>query len=174
MHEGQGRFRRKTMKLATLIATTALCAAVTATSAYAATVKLYTWREQELPLWKYISDNNVLGDIDVEAVQIQSDNYDAKLRVDLQSEGVDLFQCRAGAACLSPFIDAGTIKPTNIDLSALAPAALDAARGPDGKLYGGAVAIQMESFVYNTKVFTDNGIAVPKTLAELDAAAAKL
>ena len=162
------------MRISTWIATTALAAALTATSAYAATVKLYTWREQELPLWKYISDNNVLGDIDVEAVQIQSDNYDSKIRIDLQSEGVDLFQGRAGAAWLKSFIDAGIIKPITTDLSALAPAALDAARGPDGKLYGVPFAIQMESVIYNTKVFADNGIAVPTTLDELNAAADKL
>ena len=35
-------------------------------------------------------------------------------------------------------------------------------------------AIQMESVIYNTKVFADNGIAVPNTLDELNAAADKL
>lgn len=162
------------MRLSVLLASTALCGALMTSSAYAATVNLYTWREQELPLWQYISDNDVLGDIDVNAVLIQSDNYDSKIRIDLQSEGVDLFQGRAGAAWLASFIDAGIIKPTSSDLSGVAPAALDAARGPDGQLYGVPFAIQMESFIYNTKVFADNGIAVPKTLDELKAASDKL
>ncbi len=143
-------------------------------SAAAETVKLYTWREQELPLWQHISENDILGDIDVEVVQLVSDDYDAKLRVDLQSNQPDLFQGRAGAAWLKPLIEAGTIKPIDVDLSAMAPAALDAGRGPDGQQYGVPFAIQMESFIYNTQVFADNGIEVPKSLDELDAAAAKL
>lgn len=162
------------MRFSNLLVTTALCGALMTSSAYAVTVNLYTWREQELPLWQYISDNDVLGDIDVNAVQIQSDNYDSKIRIDLQSEGVDLFQGRAGAAWLASFIDAGIIKPTTVDLANIAPAALDAARGADGQLYGVPFAIQMQSVVYNTKVFADNGIEVPKSLDELKAASEKL
>lgn len=162
------------MRISTLLATTALCAALTTSSAYAATVNLYTWREQELPLWQHISDSDVLGDIDVKAVLIQSDNYDSKIRIDLQSEGVDLFQGRAGAAWLGSFIDAGIIKPTTVDLSGLAPAALEAARGPDGQLYGVPFAIQMQSVIYNKDVFEANGIDVPRSLDELHAASETL
>lgn len=150
------------------------CAVILSTTAYAETVNLHTWRVQEPPLWQYISDNDILGDIDVEVVQILPDNYDSKVRIDLQSEGVDLFQGRAGAAWLTQFIDAGVIKPTTVDLSGIAPAALDAGRGPDGQIYGVPFAIQMESFIYNTDVFADNGIAVPTSLDELKAAAEKL
>ena len=85
------------MRFSSLFVTTALAGALMTTAASAETVRLYTWRVQELPLWQYISENDVLGVIDVEAVLIQSDNYDSKLRVDLQSEGIDLFQGRAGA-----------------------------------------------------------------------------
>jgi raffinose/stachyose/melibiose transport system substrate-binding protein len=162
------------MRFSSLFVTTALAGALMTTAASAETVRLYTWRVQELPLWQYISENDVLGDIDVEAVLIQSDNYDSKLRVDLQSEGIDLFQGRAGAAWLSAFIESGTIEPTTIDLSELAPAALDAARGPDGQLYGVPFAIQMESFIYNAQVFEDHGISAPQTLDELNAAAETL
>lgn len=162
------------MRFSAFFVTTALAGALMTTAASAETVRLYTWRVQELPLWQYISENDVLGDIDVEAVLIQSDNYDSKLRVDLQSEGIDLFQGRAGAAWLSSFIESGTIKPTTIDLSEIAPAALDAARGPDGQLYGVPFAIQMESFIYNAQVFADHGISPPQTLDELNAAAETL
>ena len=162
------------MRLSALVASTALAAVLMTSSALAETIKLYTWRVQELPLWQFINDNKLLGDIDVEVVQLNSDDYDTKLRVDLQSNQPDVFQGRAGAAGLAPLIDAGTIKPIDTDLTAMAPAALDAGKGPDGKQYGVPFAIQMESFVYNTQVFADNGIAVPKTLDELDAAAAKL
>ena len=160
------------MKFTTLLATTALSAAFLTTGAYAETVKLYTWREQEIPLWKFISDNDVLGpDLDVEAVLVQSDNYDTKLRTDLQSNAPDLFQARAGAAWLASFIQAGIIKPTTVDLAGIAPAALDSARGADGELYGVPFAIQMQSVIYNKAVFEANGITVPTTEAEFTAAA---
>ncbi|MDB5538650.1 MAG: hypothetical protein JWQ89_377 [Devosia sp.] len=162
------------MRLSTMLATTALCGALMTTTGIAGEITLYTWRQQELPLWQYINDNKLLGDTTVKAVQINSDDYDAKLRIALQSPGVDLFQGRAGAAWLSSFIDSGILKPTTTDLAAMAPGTLDAARGPDGQLYGVPFAVQMESILYNTKVFADNGIEVPKTLDELKAASEKL
>lgn len=163
------------MRISLLLGATALCGVLTTTSAYAVTVNLYTWREQEVPLWTHISENDVLGaDIDVNPVLIQSDNYDAKLRIDLQGEAVDLFQARAGAAWLSPLIDAGVITPSTVDLSSMAPGAMDAARGPDGEIYGVPFAIQMQSFIYNTAVFEAHGITPPATMDELKAAADKL
>jgi raffinose/stachyose/melibiose transport system substrate-binding protein len=151
-----------------------LGAALLTTTALAGEVTLYTWRIQEQPLWDYINANKVLGDTTVKVVQINSDDYDAKLRIALQSPGVDLFQGRAGAAWLKPLIEAGSIQPTTTDLSSMAPGTMDAARGPDGKLYGVPFAVQMEGFLYNTKVFADNGISPPKTLDELAADADKL
>jgi raffinose/stachyose/melibiose transport system substrate-binding protein len=161
------------MRISTFVAGV-LGAALLSTTALAGEVTLYTWRIQEQPLWDYINANKVLGDTTVKVVQINSDDYDTKLRIALQSPGVDLFQGRAGAAWLKPLIEAGSIKPTTTDLSSMAPGTMDAARGPDGKLYGVPFAVQMEGFLYNTKVFADNGISVPKSLDELAADAEKL
>lgn len=163
------------MKIAALLGTTALCGALMTSAALAVDVTLYTWRIQEAPLWQYISDNDVLGDINVNVVEVQSDQYDAKLRADLQGGvGIDLFQARAGAAWLAPLIDGGVIKPATTDLAGMAPASLEAGRGADGNVYGVPFAIQMQSVIYNTKVFADNGIEVPKTADEFAAAAEKL
>jgi raffinose/stachyose/melibiose transport system substrate-binding protein len=164
------------MRLSTLTITTALGAALFSTSAFAETIRLYTWRPQEVALWNTISEQDLLGDIDIEVVEVQSDNYDTKLRADLQSGGPDIFQGRAGAAWLSAFIDAGIIKPLpeTVDLANIAPAALDAGRGPDGELYGVPFAIQMQSFIYNTAVFEQNGISVPTSMDELNTAMATL
>jgi raffinose/stachyose/melibiose transport system substrate-binding protein len=151
-----------------------LGAALMTTTALAGEVTLYTWRIQEQPLWDALNASGVLGDTTVKVNVITSDDYDAKIRIALQSPGVDLFQGRAGAAWLSSFVDAGIVKPTTTDLSGIAPGTLDAARGADGKLYGVPFAVQMEGFLYNTKVLADNGIDIPKTAADLDAAAAKL
>lgn len=164
------------MKISMLMATTALGLAAMAGAAQAETVNLYTWRVQEQPLWQYISDNDVLGaDIDVNVVLLTSDTYESELNADLQAgAGVDLFQGRAGAAWLAPMIDAGVIKPTTVDLSTIAPATLDAARGADGELYGVPFAIQMQSFIYNTAVFEAAGLTPPTSFDEFTAAAEAL
>lgn len=161
------------MRISTFVAGV-LGAALMTSTALAGEVTLYTWRIQEQPLWDYINKNKVLGDTTVKVVIVDSDTYEQKLTTALQSPGVDLFQGKAGAAWLKPYVDSGVLKPTTTDLSNIAPATLDAARGADGKLYGVPYAVEMESFIYNTKVFADNGIAVPATMADLDAAAAKL
>ncbi|MEO7221373.1 MAG: extracellular solute-binding protein [Devosia sp.] len=147
-----------------------LGAALMTTTALAGEVTLYTWRIQEQRVWDALNAAKTLGDTTVKVVIVNSDDYDAKLRIALQSPGVDLFQGRAGAAWLGSFIDAGIVKPTTTDLSGIAPGTLDAARGADGQLYGVPFAVQMEGFLYNTKVFADNGVEVPKTLDELNAA----
>ena len=160
------------MRISTLAAGV-LGAALMTTTALAGEVSLYTWRIQEQPLWDAINSSGVLGDTTVKVNVITSDDYDAKIRIALQSPGVDLFQGRAGAAWLGSFIDAGVIKETTTDLATMAPGTLDAARGADGKLYGVPFAVQMEGFLYNTKVFADNGVEVPKSADELKAAAEK-
>lgn len=162
------------MRIRTFVAGV-LGAALMTTTALAGEVTLYTWRIQEQPLWDYINQNKVLGDTTVKVViPTQGDDYEAKMRIALQSSGVDLFQGKAGAAYLSQFIDAGVIKPISTDLGKMNQATVDAARGPDGKVYGVPYAVEMQSVVYNTKVFDDNGIAVPKSMDELNAAADKL
>ena len=162
------------MRNSILTAVAALSAALLTTTAFGGEVTLYSWRIQEQPLWDAINQSKALGDTSVKLVVINSDDYDSKLRIALQSPGVDLFQGRAGAAWLQPFVDAGTLKPTSTDLKDMAPGTLDAARGADGQLYGVPFAVQMEGVLYNTKVFADNGIAVPKTLDDFNAASDKL
>ena len=152
-----------------LLATTFLAVGQTAA---AEEVTIYSWREQEIPLWQYISDNNLIDGVTINFVRLNSDDYDTKLRIDLQSGGPDIFQGRAGAAWLASFIDAGVIAPLEgVDLSNMAPAAMTAAMGADGQVYGVPFAIQMESIIYNKGVFAANGIAVPTTMGELAAAA---
>ena len=155
-----------------LLATTVLGFAQTAS---ADEVTIYSWREQEIPLWQHISDNNLIDGVTINFVRTAADDYDTKLRIDLQNGGPDIFQGRAGAAWLASFIDAGVIAPlSGVDLSGIAPAAMTAAQGADGQIYGVPFAIQMESIIYNKGVLAANGIAEPSNLGELAAAADKL
>lgn len=139
-------------------------------------LKLYSWREQEAPLWQHISDKGLIDGVTIEFVRIAGDDYDTKLRIDLQSGGPDIFQGRAGAAWLASFVDSGTVKPlsSSINLDNIAPAALAAGQSADGTQYGVPFAIQMESIIYNKGVFAQNGIAEPDSLEALDAAAKTL
>ena len=162
------------MNLRTKTFAALLSGTVLTSIATAETIKLYTWREQEIPLWEYISENDLVGDVDIEVVWIQGENYDSKLRIDLGNNVPDMFQGRSGAAWLQPYIEAEAIKPLAIDSSAMAAAALNAATGYDGKVYGVPFAIQMESVVYNKAVFEENEISVPTTMAEMEDAMATL
>ncbi len=159
----------RTKTLVAVLSGTALTSIATAE-----TLKLYTWREQEIPLWEYISENDLIGDVDVEVVWIQGENYDSKLRIDLGNNVPDMFQGRAGAAWMKPYIDAGTIEPLALDSSVFAQSSLPAATGYDGKVYGVPFAIQMQSVVYNKAVFEDQGIEVPTSLDDLESTMAAL
>jgi raffinose/stachyose/melibiose transport system substrate-binding protein len=53
------------------------------------------------------------------------------------------------------------------------PAAAWEAYTHDGKIYGVPISLDAKVFAYNTKLFKDHGVAVPKTLDDLLAACAK-
>src|SRR6218665_1271838 len=97
------------MRLSILTAAGVLSAALMTSTAFAGEVSLYTWRIQEQPLWDALNASGILGDTTVKVNVIASDDYDAKVRIALQSPGVDLFQGRAGAAWLASFIYARII-----------------------------------------------------------------
>ncbi|GHV45190.1 sugar ABC transporter substrate-binding protein [Spirochaetia bacterium] len=80
----------------------------------------------------------------------------------------------------SAYADNTTYKDYVYDLSkedfirSLSPSALEGVT-VDGKILGYPFLVQSHSFIYNKKVFADNGITnLPRTLAEYDAAAQKL
>ena len=162
--------------LARLTASAVAVSGLWAGVAAAEEVTLYSWREQEIPLWEHISENALIDGVTVNFVRVPGDDYDTKLRIDLQSDGPDLFQGRAGAAWLAPFIDAGVIEPLGDDvgLERISPAAMAAARGADGQTYGVPFAIQMQSILFNEGVLAANGIEPPTSMDELAAAAGTL
>ncbi len=148
----------------------------TATPALAEEITIYSWRIQEIDMWKHISDAGLIDGVTINYLGLDGDTYETKLRTDLQSGGPDIFQGRAGAAWLASFIESGVIAPldSSVDMSGIAPAALSAGQGADGQQYGVPFAIQMESIIYNKGVFEANDIAVPTTMEEFDAAAEAL
>ena len=160
----------KKMTLRAILATTALAAVA---PAYAEEITIYSWRIQELDMWKHISDAGLIDGVTINYLGLDGDTYETKLRTDLQSGGPDIFQGRAGAAWLASFIDSGVVAPldSSVDVSGIAAAALAAGQGADGQQYGVPFAIQMESIIYNKGVFAANNIAVPTTMDEFNTAA---
>lgn len=151
-----------------LASTLAVATLATSQAALADTeLKLWTWREQEIALWEYVTENNLVPGVDIIMERISSDDYEAKLRIGLQQGGPDLFQGKAGAAWLEPLIKAGAVAPLKgVSLKNIVPSTLSAATGPDGKIYGVPFAVQMESIIYNTAVFDKYGLSEPANEAE--------
>ncbi len=143
--------------------------AIAGEAAAATSVTLYTWREQDLDFWEAVNQQNLIPDVKIDVKWIKADSYESKTRIDVQNGKVDLFNGKAGAAWLNDWITAGVVAPVNLDMSNITEAALTAATGPDGKLYGVPFVMQMESIIYNQMVFDTYGIKPDwKNLSELE------
>ena len=160
---------KKTLAMATAAATLA-----TSQLAFAedTTVELYTWREQDQALFDYINEKHLIPGVKVN-LNVYTEDVEAKLRIDMQTNRPDLYHAKAGSAWIKPWVDAGVAAPVadlGIDLSAFGEAALAGARGTDGKIYGVPFVMQMESILYNKAVLDEE----PKSLEELEATFADL
>ena len=110
-------------------------------------------------------DNDVLGDINVNVVEVQSDQYDANCGPTCRAASGSIVPARAGAAARAADRrrrhQAGDHRPRK------APPRSKPGAARTGTSMACLFAIQMQSVIYNTKVFADNGIEVPKTADEL-------
>lgn len=160
----------------TLLAATTMAAVATSGIALAkdTTLELYTWRIQDEALFKHINDNNLIPGVRINAnVYSGADEHETKLRIDFQSNRVDLYHAKAGSAWIQPWIDAGVAAPVTdmgVDLSDFSQAALFGATGTDGEVYGVPFVMQMQSILYNKAVVKNE----PKNLSELEALFAQL
>ncbi|WP_062263396.1 ABC transporter substrate-binding protein [Endozoicomonas arenosclerae] len=165
----------KTLKKCLVAASVGLSVAVTSFSAAAdVTLKLWTWREQEKPLWEEVSKRLEGVDIKVEVTDAQQ--YNSRLNVALQNGGPDLFQGRPRASFLDQYVEAGIVKPIpgSVDLSGLAQGVMNAGQASDGKTYGVPFAVQTIQILYNKKLFRELGIKEPTNQAEFTEAMKKL
>lgn len=133
------------------------------------TVTLYTWRQQELVLWQYINDNNLIEGVTVELKPIVYDTYQSHVLLDLLTGKVDLFQWAPGAANLKPLIDKGFIAPLDNNLEQMNASARLASLGPDQRYYGVPFALQLQALIGNGKLLKKHGInAAPASISELE------
>lgn len=159
----------------TLAAVTAVASMTASTAVFAdTTLELYTWRIQDQALFDHINENNLIPGVTINAnVYPGADEHETKLRIDFQTNRVDLYHAKAGTAWIQPWIDAGVTAPASdlgLDLSAFSDAALFGATGTDGNVYGVPFVMQMQSILYNKAVVDSE----PQNLKQLEALFASL
>ncbi|TGG94233.1 extracellular solute-binding protein [Natronospirillum operosum] len=161
----------------TLAGLTAAITLSAGTAVYADTVlNTYTWRPQDEALWTYINDNNLIDGVTVR-LDTTTEDFESKLRVDMQSNRPDLFFAKAGAPWLSSWMDADVIAPISdydVDLDMFGAAAITGSTGSDGVVYSVPVGMELQAILYNRAALEQHGISEPQTLAELEAAFATL
>lgn len=144
----------------------------------ATTVSVYTWRDQEGPLWDIISQRNLIPGIKIDHRVIRyekHETYQPHVLIELLHRKADVFQWGPGAANLKRLIDEGFIAPNQADISDMNKSALLASLGPDGNYYGVPFALQLQSLLVNNKILNDLGIhQQPETLSEFNSALEKI
>ena len=134
----------------------------------------WSWRLQEQTLWERVNAEGLLGgDLKVNFQVLRADDYDSLLLKALQEQdedAPDIFHGRPGANWLDSFVEAKVLEPlppmVGVDL--VFPAAMSAVSDSFGQVYGIPFAVQLQSVIYNKRVFTELGVQVPKSLDELE------
>ena len=117
-------------------------------------------------------------DIEVDLQFTPDADYQNRLSTALRGgKGPDIAQLKAYGE-LQPLVEAGYLDALNDLVPALADMPATATGGvtavSDGKFYGVPYSVPVLGVFYNTEIFAQNGIEVPKTYAEFTAAADKL
>lgn len=115
----------------------------------AQTINLYTWRQQEVPLWQFINEHNLIDGVTIKTHIIDYESYQAHIKLNIHAQKADLFQWAPGAAQLAPLIESGVIDEFKGSLTRMNKSALIAARGSDNKLYGVPFAVQLQGLLVN-------------------------
>lgn len=129
-------------------------------------LNLWTWRQQEIPLWEAVDEK--FPDITINVETTRPTEYDARLRIAMQSEGPDIIQGRAGAGWIDPYATAGAFAPLEdlVNPEMFPQVALDLVKGSDGVIYGVPFAFQTTHFMYNEALFERLGLEEPQTWEE--------
>lgn len=166
-----------TLNKSTIAGLVALATLSVSTAAYAdTTLNTYTWRPQDRELWQHINEENLIDGVTVR-LDVTPEDFESKLRIDMQSNRPDLFFAKAGAPWLEDWIQPGVIAPISdydVDLSNYGDAALTGSTGGDGVIYSVPIGMEMQAILYNKDVMDAHGLSEPETLADLESAFATL
>lgn len=143
-------------------------------------VTVWSWRTEDQASMDQIFDTfkATNSDITVKFETIPDADYQNKITTTLQGgKGPDIAQLKAYGQ-LQPMVDGGFIDPLDESVPELAKFPDTTKIGikglKDGKLYGVPYSVPNMGVFYNTKIFADQGISIPKTYDEFKAACAKL
>lgn len=175
---------RRSMRVALVVAVAGAAAAAcspSSTSDQAGSTRLtvWSWRTEDVAAYNRIFADYTKSHpgVSVEFKAYKNTEYNTILQTGLTgSSGPDVAQLRTYGQ-LQPFVESGGLLALDgkVDLTGLQPSVVASAKGKkDGKLYGVPAAVQTMQVFYNKKIFADQGVAVPKTWAEMTAAAQKL
>jgi raffinose/stachyose/melibiose transport system substrate-binding protein len=175
---------RRNLRVALAVVVTAALGAAcspSGTSGQSGSTRLtvWSWRTEDVAAYNRIFAEypKTHPGVTVEFKAYKNTEYNTILQTGLTaSGGPDVAQLRTYGQ-LQPFVEGGGLLPLDgkVNLTGFQPSVVASAKGKkDGKLYGVPAAVQTMQVFYNKKIFADQGIEVPKTWAELTAAAAKL
>jgi raffinose/stachyose/melibiose transport system substrate-binding protein len=141
------------------------------------TVTVWSWRSQDAPLWQTVqSDLNKQGvNVRINFRAVNATSYDSVLQTAMNGgAGPDIFYDRAGEGTMK-YAAARMAAPLDgsVDTSTVSGTALAATRY-QGRTYGVPFAVQTMQLYYNTKLLSDNGVAVPQTWQQLLSAMGQL
>ncbi len=170
------KLRNKTLALAL-----ALLMVLSLSAAYAETVTMWHCQTQELPkaaVQSAMDRYEAASGNHVDVVPVENDAYKDKIKVAIGANAApDIFFSWSGGPMVA-YANAGVIADLTPYMEPVKDKWMDAAISQatfDGKVWGVPVEnIAVAMLFYNKKVFEDNGLTPPTTMAELEAAADKL
>ncbi len=143
-------------------------------------VTIWSWRTEDQAAMETMFDafRAKNPDIEVELQFTPDADYQNRLSTALRGgRGPDIAQLKAYGE-LQPLVDAGYLDALDDsipELKAFPEAALGGSRAvSDGKIYGVPYSTPVMGVFYNTDIFAEHGIAVPRTYTEFVAACEKL
>lgn len=136
------------------------------------TIDVWSWRIEDVEAYNKMFEvfEKENPDIKINFVAYQDSQYETILGTALRAgRGPDIAQLKPYGE-LQPFVNAGFIEPLDdkIDeLAAFYPVALDGARSTaDDRIYGVPYSVPNMGIFYNTEIFEQHGIQLPKTWQE--------
>lgn len=152
------------------ITTLAVSSLVACGGPSAPTVKVWSWRSQDAPLWQHVQDalhkQGVRVQIQFRAINATS--YDSVLQTAMDGgRGPDIMYTRAGEGTES-YAAAHMLEPLDsfVDFSKIGAASLESVRYA-GKTDAVPFAIQTMVVYYNKALFAHYGLTVPKVWSDL-------
>jgi raffinose/stachyose/melibiose transport system substrate-binding protein len=147
-------------------------AQATPTAREPATVTIWSWREDDVPVWQAAAAalQQTWPGLAVEVEVSDATEFGTKVSTAMQGgQGPDIITTRAGEGYFRPYAEANMFVPLTDQVPGLA----DIPEGTLGQVsFGDQVlavpfASQVWVFYYNTRIFQEQGLTPPKTWSEL-------